>query len=81
MRCAEPRFNSSLTRNAMALCSYLVTTLVSHRTLLLLLAALLIPTVVCAAEYTGRVMGVIDGDTIDVLNGHHVGHIRLNGID
>jgi len=47
----------------------------------LLLAALLIPTIVCAPDYTGRVVGVINGGTIDVLNGHHVERIRLNGID
>ena len=81
MLCAEPRFNFSSTRNAMAICSYLVTTLVSHRTPFLLLAALLIPTIVCAADYIGRVVGVIDGDTIDVLTGRHVERIRLDGID
>jgi len=26
-------------------------------------------------------MGILDGDTIDVLNGHHAERIRLNGID
>jgi endonuclease YncB( thermonuclease family) len=52
-----------------------------HRTHFLLLAALLIPTIVCAADYTGRVVGVLDGDTIEVLNGHHTEHIRLSGID
>ena len=32
-------------------------------------------------KVTGRVVGVIDGDTIDVLNGHHAERIRLSGID
>lgn len=81
MLCAESRFNSSLKRNAMAICSHPAMIMVPHRTYFLLLEALLIPTIVCAAEYTGRVVGVIDGDTIDVLNGHHVERIRLNGID
>lgn len=64
----------------MAICSQLAAIMVSHRTPFLLLAALLIPTLVCAADYTGRVVGVIDGDTIEVLNGHHAERIRLNGI-
>ena len=33
------------------------------------------------ADYTGRVVGIIDGDTIEVLNGHHAERIRLSGID
>jgi len=65
----------------MAICSHPATTLVPHRTPFLLLAALLIPTIVCAADYNGRVVGVIDGDTIEVLNGHHTERIRLSGID
>jgi hypothetical protein len=31
------------------------------------LAALLIPTIVCAADFTGSVISVLDGDTLDVL--------------
>ena len=34
-----------------------------------------------AADYTGKVVGVNDGDTIEVLNGHHTERIRLSGID
>ena len=34
-----------------------------------------------AADYTGSVVGVLDGDTIEVLNGHHAERIRLSGID
>ena len=30
---------------------------------------------------TGNVTGVLDGDTIEVLNGHHAERIRLSGID
>ena len=42
---------------------------------------LLLGTPLEAADYSGRVVGVIDGDTIEVLNGHHAersGPIRLN---
>jgi hypothetical protein len=55
--------------------------MVPHRIAILLLAALLIPTIVCAADFTGGVVGVFDCDTIDALNDHHVERIRLNGID
>ena len=34
-----------------------------------------------AADFTGPVVSVLDGDTIEVLNGHHADRIRLNGID
>ena len=34
-----------------------------------------------AAGFTGPVVSVLDGDTIEVLNGHHTERIRLNGID
>ncbi len=33
------------------------------------------------ADFTGRVVSVLDGDTIEVLNGHHTERIRLSGID
>ena len=65
----------------MAICSHLATTLVPHRTPILLLAALLIPAIVCAADFSGRVVGVLDGDTIEVLHNQHPERIRLNGID
>ena len=81
MLCAEPRSNSSLTRNATAIYSNPATILVPHRTPFLLLAAVLIPTIVCAADYTGRVVGVIDGNTIEVLHSHKAERIRLSGID
>jgi micrococcal nuclease len=67
--------------NEMGICSYLATALVLHRTPFLLLAALLIPTIVFATDFTGRVVSVLDGDTIEVLNGHHAERIRLSGID
>ncbi len=81
MLCAEPRSNSLSMRNAMAICSHRVTTMVSHRTQFLLLAALLIPTNDFAADFTGRVVGVIDGDTIEVWHNQHPERIRLSGID
>ena len=34
-----------------------------------------------AADFSGPVVGVLDGDTIEVLNGHHTERIRLSGID
>ena len=34
-----------------------------------------------AADFSGHVVGILDGDTLEVLNGHHADRIRLNGID
>jgi micrococcal nuclease len=34
-----------------------------------------------AADFTGPGVSVLDGDTIEVLNGHHAERIRLSGID
>jgi endonuclease YncB( thermonuclease family) len=42
---------------------------------------LLSPVLGLAADFTGRVVGIIDGDTIEVLHGHHAECIRLSGID
>ena len=81
MRCVEPRSNSLSTRNVMAICSHLVTTLAPHRTPFLRLAAVLIPTTVFAADFSGRVVGVIDGDTIEVPHNQHPERIRLSGAD
>jgi micrococcal nuclease len=69
------------TRNAMEICSHLATTMVPLRTQFLLLATLLIPTIVCAANFSGRVVGVIDGDTLEVLHNNKAERIRLSGID
>jgi micrococcal nuclease len=33
------------------------------------------------ADFSGPVVSVLDGDTIEVLNGHHAERIRLSGID
>jgi len=42
---------------------------------------LLVTSSVLATELTGPIVGVLDGDTIEVLNGHHADRIRLSGID
>jgi micrococcal nuclease len=34
-----------------------------------------------AADFSGPVVGVLDGDTIEVLHNQHPERIRLNGID
>ena len=48
----------------------------------LLVAALLLATTLHAAEYTGKVVGVADGDTIVVLDSSKTQHkVRLAGID
>ena len=54
-----------------------------QRTLLfgLLLGFLVLPTFVLAADFTGRVAGISDGDTISVMHGTRAEKVRLNGID
>ncbi|MDZ4733512.1 MAG: thermonuclease family protein [Nitrospirota bacterium] len=37
--------------------------------------------VALASDFTGKVVGVIDGDTIEVLHNQHPERIRLSGID
>ena len=77
----QPRSNSLSTRIVMAICSHLAKTMAPHRASYLLLAALLIPTTVFATDSSGPVASVLDGDTLEVLHGHHPERIRLNGID
>jgi endonuclease YncB( thermonuclease family) len=36
---------------------------------------------VLASEFTGPVVSVLDGDTLEVLHNHHPERIRLSGID
>jgi len=48
---------------------------------LLLVFFCLSATSVFASNYTGRVVGIIDGDTLEVLHNHHAERIRLSGID
>ena len=40
-----------------------------------------VPSFSVAATFTGTVVSVLDGDTLEVLNGHHAERIRLSGID
>jgi micrococcal nuclease len=47
----------------------------------LLQVALSIPTADIAADFTGNIVGVINRDTLEVLNGHDTERIRLSGID
>jgi endonuclease YncB( thermonuclease family) len=34
-----------------------------------------------SADFTGPVTSVLDGDTLEALNGYHADRIRLSGID
>ena len=52
----------------MVIYSHLATTMVPNRIQFPLLAAVLIPTLVCAADFTGPVVSVLDGDTFEVLH-------------
>ena len=81
MPCTEPRFNSLSTRNVTTIYSHLAATRVPHRIPFLLVAALLIPTIVWAADFTGPVVSVLDGDTIEVLHNTHPERVRLTSID
>jgi len=38
-------------------------------------------TALALADFFGPVVSVLDGDTLEVLNGHHTKRIRLSGID
>ncbi len=52
--------------------------------MLILVHAVLLLCLTCApahADFSGPVVSVLDGDTIEVLNGHHAERIRLSGID
>ena len=44
-------------------------------------ASLLIVQRCLPAGFSWSVVGVLDGDTIEALNGHHAERIRLSGID
>jgi endonuclease YncB( thermonuclease family) len=47
-----------------------------------LLATLVLPAPAAAAEYAGRIVGVIDGDTVELLTSTRELHrVRLSGID
>lgn len=51
------------------------------RTHLVLVLSLLAASPSLAANFTGNVIGVLDGDTIEVLHNLHPERIRLSGID
>jgi micrococcal nuclease len=46
-----------------------------------LLFVSLVTSQVIAADFSGRVVGIIDGDTLEVLHHQRAERIRLNGID
>src|SRR5262249_9813156 len=56
-------------------------TLVSARGLILLALCLFAVSAVNAADFSGPVVSVLDGDTIEVLHNNRAERIRLNGID
>ena len=39
------------------------------------------PSAASAADFTGQVIGVLDGDTIEVLHNQNLERIRFSGID
>jgi micrococcal nuclease len=45
------------------------------------LLSILLASAARAADFSGRVVSVLDGDTIEVLHNHKAERIRLNGID
>lgn len=47
----------------------------------LILPLITVPSFLNASDFTGKVVGVIDGDTIDVLHNGQAERIRLAGID
>lgn len=52
-----------------------------QRTIVLVVLSLITVAAFAGDEFTGRVVAVLDGDTIDVLVGQSTTRIRLNGID
>ena len=51
------------------------------RRLIVALALLLLLALPAAADFTGPVVSVLDGDTIEVLHNTHPERVRLSGID
>ncbi len=45
------------------------------------LLSILLASAAIAADFTGPVVSILDGDTIEVLHNQHTERIRLNGID
>src|SRR5215472_5489537 len=55
--------------------------MLARRTILLLIACFWFSSEIRGADFTGPVVSVLDGDTIDVLHNGQAERIRLNGID
>jgi len=51
------------------------------RVLIAVVALLILPGEAPASEFSGSVVSVLDGDTIEVLRSNRAERIRLNGID
>ena len=51
------------------------------RFLIAVVALLILPGEAPASEFSGSVVSVLDGDTIEVLHSNRAERIRLNGID
>jgi len=46
-----------------------------------ILSLILLPSTIAFADFTGPVVSVLDGDTLEVLHNNHPERIRLSGID
>jgi len=55
--------------------------MISSFRLTVFLSLLLLPAALLAADFSGRVVGISDGDTIKVMHNGRAERIRLNGID
>jgi micrococcal nuclease len=53
----------------------------SLRQVTLIFLLVLVPAIAADADFSGPVVSVLDGDTIEILHNHHPERIRLNGID
>lgn len=53
----------------------------THIVAFLLLTTAIFPTTLLAADFTGLVVSVLEGDTSEVLHNQHPERIRLHGID
>jgi micrococcal nuclease len=51
------------------------------RAILFALTLTSVPSISIAATFTGQVVAVLDGDTLEVLHSNHPERIRVNGID
>ena len=77
---SSPNCRSATIGTGMGIRSYRLTA--SFLTLLLhSVFAYLFSSFLYAADFSGSVVGVLDGDTIEVLHNQHPERIRLSGID